>query len=98
VLGGKVTATLRSVQNVVEMELSPVRQSKGDKTLWEVTMEVLTALVSSFWFWVIGLPVIVWGGAELIQSWMKHKERMAMIERGMHPDRRKAEAAKQEVT
>ena len=60
-------------------------------------MEVLTALVSSFWFWVIGLPMIVWGGAELIQAWMKHKERMAMIERGIHPDTPKPEAAKQEV-
>jgi hypothetical protein len=49
-------------------------------------MEVLKSMVSNFWFWIFGLPLIVWVLAELVQSWMKHKERMAMIERGMHPD------------
>ena len=49
-------------------------------------MEVLVAIVSNFWFWIFGLPMIIWGAGELIQSWLKHKERMAMIERGIHPD------------
>jgi hypothetical protein len=49
-------------------------------------MEVLKALVGNFWFWIFGLPLIVWGAAEMIGAWMKHKERMAMIERGIHPD------------
>jgi hypothetical protein len=58
-------------------------------------MELLMALFGNIWFWIIGLPIglpmIIWGGAELMQSWMRHKERMAMIERGIHPDAAKPE-------
>lgn len=49
-------------------------------------MELLRALVTNFWFWIFGLPLIIWGASEMISAWLKHRERMAMIERGIHPD------------
>ena len=49
-------------------------------------MEVLMAMVTSLWFWLFGVPLVIWGASEIFQSWMNHKERMAMIERGIHPD------------
>lgn len=35
---------------------------------------------------VVGIPVIVGGVTQIAKMLMRHRERMAMIERGMHPD------------
>jgi hypothetical protein len=39
-----------------------------------------------FFFAVVGIPMIVMGLKEIIKLLIKHRERMAMIEHGMHPD------------
>ncbi len=41
----------------------------------------------AFFFVVVGIPTMVMGLKEVIKLLIKHRERMAMIEHGMDPDR-----------
>ena len=34
----------------------------------------------------IGVPVAVWGIVALVQTLVRHRERIAMIDQGLHPD------------
>ena len=34
----------------------------------------------------IGVPVAVWGIVAIVQTITRHRERMAMVERGIHPN------------
>jgi len=34
----------------------------------------------------IGLPIVIGGIIAITSIWMRHRERIAMIERGIHPD------------
>ena len=60
-------------------------------------MDWLKTLVSNntflFFFAVIGIPMIVVGGKEVIRMLIKHRERMAMIEHGMDPDAKYRQAS-----
>ncbi|MFG0316663.1 MAG: hypothetical protein ACF8XB_05280 [Planctomycetota bacterium JB042] len=38
------------------------------------------------WVLIPVIALIVWGGVEITQSIIRHRERIAMIEQGMHPD------------
>lgn len=53
-------------------------------------MDWLKTLISNhtfvFFGIVVGVPVIMGTLHSIIRSIIKHRERMAMIERGMHPD------------
>jgi len=40
----------------------------------------------TFFFIVVGFPVLVMGAKEIIKLLIKHRERMAMIEHGIDPD------------
>jgi hypothetical protein len=40
----------------------------------------------TFFFIVVGIPILVMGTKEIIKLLIKHRERMAMIEHGMDPD------------
>jgi hypothetical protein len=47
------------------------------------------SIISQPWFWGVLIPVlgIVFGvGYAAISQILEHRERMAMIERGIHPD------------
>ena len=53
-------------------------------------METIRALIqrpdAMFWVVVVGVPVVSWAIIEIVKMSFRHKERMVMINRGMHPD------------
>ncbi len=51
-------------------------------------MDWFMPLIGNFWFWVVGVPVLVCGIYAMTDLLIRHRERMAMIERGMNPDLR----------
>ena len=51
-------------------------------------MDWLMSVVASFWFWVVGVPVLAVAATDITKRVIRHRERMAMIHRGMDPDRR----------
>ena len=55
-------------------------------------MDLLMSVVGSFWFWVVGVPVIAVAATDITKRVIRHRERMAMIQRGMDPDRLQAPA------
>ena len=56
-------------------------------------MDWLVNAAGNFWFWVVGLPVLAVAALEITKRIIRHRERMAMIQQGMDPDRRRATAA-----
>jgi hypothetical protein len=43
--------------------------------------------IASLGFWLVPIvAILVWGLIELFRMVMAHQERLAMIERGIHPD------------
>jgi len=55
-------------------------------------MDWLVNAVGNFWFWVVGVPVLAVAATDITKRIIRHRERMAMIQHGMDPDRRRAPA------
>ena len=55
-------------------------------------MDWLVSAVGNFWFWVVGVPVLAVAATDITKRVIRHRERMAMIQHGMDPDRRRATA------
>ena len=56
-------------------------------------MDWVVSAVGNFWFWVVGVPVLAVAATEITKRIIRHRERMAMIQHGIDPDRRRATLA-----
>ena len=55
-------------------------------------MDWLVSAVGNFWFWVVGVPVLAVAATDITKRVIRHRERMAVIQHGMDPDRRRSTA------